>query len=26
MVLLIVVLFFFWLYDRFIGIDNMKLG
>lgn len=26
LVLLVIVLFFFWLYDRFIGIDNMKLG
>ncbi|HHL21904.1 MAG TPA: ABC transporter permease [Aliiroseovarius sp.] len=26
LVLLIVVLFLFWLYDRFVGIDNMKLG
>jgi len=26
LVLLIVVMFFFWLYDRFVGIDNMKLG
>ena len=26
LVLLIFVLFFFWLYDRFVGIDNMKLG
>jgi len=25
-VLLVVVLFFFWLYDRIVGIDNMKLG
>ncbi len=25
-VLLVVVLFFFWLYDRLVGIDNMKLG
>ena len=24
--LLVVVLFLFWLYDRFVGIDNMKLG
>ncbi len=26
LVLLVFVLFLFWLYDRFIGIDNMKLG
>ena len=26
LVLLIFILFFFWLYDRFVGIDNMKLG
>ncbi|HGG06198.1 MAG TPA: ABC transporter permease [Aliiroseovarius sp.] len=26
LVLLVIVMFFFWLYDRFIGIDNMKLG
>ena len=26
LVLLVFVLFFFWLYDRFVGIDNMKLG
>ena len=26
LVLLIFVLFLFWLYDRFVGIDNMKLG
>lgn len=26
LVLLIFVLFLFWVYDRFIGIDNMKLG
>jgi putative spermidine/putrescine transport system permease protein len=25
-VLLIIVLFFYWLYDRIVGIDNMKLG
>jgi putative spermidine/putrescine transport system permease protein len=24
--LLVVVLFLFWLYDRIVGIDNMKLG
>ena len=23
---MIFILFFFWLYDRFVGIDNMKLG
>jgi putative spermidine/putrescine transport system permease protein len=26
LVLLIFVLFLFWLYDRIVGIDNMKLG
>ena len=26
LVLLIVVLFMFWIYDRIVGIDNMKLG
>lgn len=26
LVLLVFVLFLFWLYDRFVGIDNMKLG
>jgi len=26
LVLLVFILFFFWLYDRFVGIDNMKLG
>ncbi|EBA03171.1 ABC polyamine/opine transporter, inner membrane subunit [Rhodobacterales bacterium HTCC2150] len=26
MVLLVIVLFFYWLYDRIVGIDNMKLG
>jgi len=26
MVLLVVVMFFFWIYDRIVGIDNMKLG
>jgi len=26
LVLLVVVLFLFWLYDRFVGIDNMKMG
>lgn len=26
LVMLVFVLFLFWLYDRFIGIDNMKLG
>ena len=26
LVLLVIVLFLFWLYDRFVGIDNMKLG
>ena len=25
-VLLVIVLFFYWLYDRIVGIDNMKLG
>ncbi len=25
-VLMIVVLFLYWIYDRFVGIDNMKLG
>jgi len=25
-VLLVVVMFFFWVYDRVVGIDNMKLG
>ena len=25
-VMLIFVLFMFWLYDRIVGIDNMKLG
>jgi hypothetical protein len=24
--LLVFVLFFFWIYDRVVGIDNMKLG
>jgi putative spermidine/putrescine transport system permease protein len=26
LVLLVIVLFLFWLYDRIVGIDNMKLG
>ena len=26
LVLLVFVLFFFWIYDRVVGIDNMKLG
>ncbi len=26
LVLLVVVMFFFWIYDRVVGIDNMKLG
>ncbi len=26
LVLLVIVLFLFWIYDRFVGIDNMKLG
>jgi len=26
LVLLVVVLFLFWLYDRIVGVDNMKLG
>ena len=25
-VLMVVVLFLYWLYDRIVGIDNMKLG
>ena len=26
LVLLVFVLFLYWLYDRIVGIDNMKLG
>jgi len=25
-VLLVIVLFLYWIYDRVVGIDNMKLG
>jgi len=25
-ILLVIVLFLYWLYDRIVGIDNMKLG
>ena len=26
LVLLVIILFLFWIYDRVVGIDNMKLG
>jgi putative spermidine/putrescine transport system permease protein len=26
LVMLVFVLFMFWIYDRIVGIDNMKLG
>ena len=26
LVLLVIILFLFWVYDRVVGIDNMKLG